>query len=423
MIDTRLLSYIQQQLQSGYDIAAIRSALLQGGYPQQTVDETIQYLTHGQQTQSVQPQQTPQPSFSSQQKEQLRNYCRQYLNQGYSVEQIQQFLLQNRYPPALIKEVLAVSQKKQFQFPKPTAKTVFMGLLFFLIVAVVGATVWFFMNIEEGEREEVDFDVSLDIDTVAPGETLYINNDFINFPEKRETSIQLYYTINEKETLTRVDSWQLSMGISDALIKSTKRTVLKTLDPGEYELNVKMNYASTSKQIYEYFTVSVDEEELQKAEAAAEEEKTEGVTREKEEEAEQETEEADEEETEETAEEGREEVVETTTETNVIGEDDYVNLAAAKELAEIDSAAAAQYCELIQSLSKTDDCYWAVARLSSDKSYCESVVSDVTRDSCWIGFALNNQDYTVCQNVGNPFIKQNCENQQKIAELQAQYGG
>ena len=96
-----------------------------------------------------------------------------------------------------------------------------------------------------------------------------------------------------------------------------------------------------------------------------------------------------------------------------IGEDDYVNLAAAKELAETDDAGAAQYCDLIQSMSKKDDCYWAVARLSEDKSYCESVVSDVTRDSCWIGFALNNQDYSVCENIGNTFIKQNCENQQK----------
>ncbi|MEK6868266.1 MAG: hypothetical protein AABX98_05595, partial [Nanoarchaeota archaeon] len=241
--------------------------------------------------------------------------------------------------------------------------------------------------------------------------------------DKRETSIQLYYTINEKETLTRVDSWQLSMGISDTLIKNTKRTILTSLDPGEYELNVKMNYASTSKQIYEYFTVSVDEDELQKAEEAAEEKTEETRTTEEDVVVEEEAGEEDEEEAEQTTDEETTAVVETTSETNVIGEDDYVNLAAAKELAETDSVSAARYCELIQSLSKTDDCYWAVARLSGDKSYCESVVSDVTRDSCWIGFALNNQDYTVCENIGNPFIKQNCENQEKIAELQAQYGG
>ena len=422
MVDTRLLSYIQQQLQQGYDIAAIRTALLQGGYPQQTVDEAIQYITHGQQ--AVQPQQPVQPSFSSQQKEQLSNYCKQYLSQGYSVQQIQQFLLQNRYPPALIEEVLAISQKKPMQFPRPSAKTVLVVFLFFLILAIVGATVWFFMNIEQEETEEVDFDVSLDIDTVAPGETLYINNDFINFPEKRETSIQLYYTINEKETLTRVDSWQLSMGISDALIKSTKRTILTSLDPGEYELNVKMNYASTSKQVYEYFTVSVDEDELQKAEEAAEKSMGDaGTTEEEKEETVVEEQGTEGEEDAQTAEEETTEVVETTYETNVIGEDDYVNLAAAKELAETDSTGAAQYCDLIQSMSKKDDCYWAVARLSGDKSYCESVVSDVTRDSCWVGFALNNGDYTVCENIGNPYIKQNCENQEKIAELQAQYGG
>jgi hypothetical protein len=420
MIDTRLLSYIQQQLQHGYDIAAIRTALLQGGYPQQAVDETIQYITHGQQAQPIHPQQTSQPTFSSQQKEQLSNYCKQYLAQGYSVQQIQQFLLQNRYPPALIEEVLAVSQKKPFQFPKPSGKTVMILFLVLFILGIIGAITWFFMNMGVEQTKEVDFDVSLDIDTVAPGETLYINNDFINFPEKRETSIQLYYTINEKETLTRVDSWQLSMGISDALIKSTKRTVLKTLDPGEYELNVKMNYASTSKQIYEYFTVSVDKEELQKAQEDAEQQE---IVTEEEKEEEPTEQEISEQETETATEEETEEIVETTYETNVIGEDDYVNLAAAKELAETDSAAAAQYCELIQSLSKTDECYAAVARLSNDKSYCEEVVSDISRDACWMGFALNYGDYTVCENVENPYLKSNCKSQQKIAELQAQYGG
>ncbi len=387
MLDNRLLSYVQQQLQAGYTATAIRTALLQGGYPPQTVDETFQCI--------------------KQQKEQLIAYCKQYLSKGYSAQQIQQFLVQNQYPQQLVEEALVKAQKKPFQYPKLSSKMLLFSFISLLILAIVVASFWFFLNTRVEEQKEVDFVVSIDIDTLAPGETIYITNDFIDFPGEREASITLYYTINEKETQTRVDSWQLSMGVADALIKNTKRTILQTFEPGEYELNVKMNYGTLSKKTSAYFTVFVDEKELKKAETVAVEE----VKEEKE----------VEEPVEKTPSEESYKVVETTYETNVIGEDDYLNLATAKELAETDSISATAYCNLIVSMTKKDDCYWAVARLTENKTYCESIVSDPTRDSCWMTFALDKQDYTVCDNITNPFIKQNCKSQEKVTALSAQY--
>src|SRR3989338_3074771 len=355
-------------------------------------------------------------------------YFKQYMRQGYSAEQVQTFLLQNGYPQNIVAAAKEKATKKAFQLPQlalPSKKTFLILLLLPLIAGALAATAWFFMSLETEEEPEVDFDVSIAVDVVAPGETLYINNYFINFPEKRPYSITIYYTINDKQTLTRVDSWQVSVDATDSILeaKSVKHTIPRTTEPGEYELNVKLSYGTTTKQLYEYFTVSTSEEEIAQAEETAAEEEVQAETVVEESEI-QEQESFAEETTSEEAitEEETEEVVETVSETGIPSSNDYVNLATAKEVAKTDAEAAAEYCAAISTLSQQDDCYWNVAKNSGDKSYCENVVADHTRDACWVGFAFDKADYTVCDNISNPFIKQSCEQLEKVAELQAMQG-
>ena len=109
----------------------------------------------------------------------------------------------------------------------------------------------------------------------------------------------------------------------------------------------------------------------------------------------------------------------TNTEKLATGSDDYVNYNTAKELAATDAAGATQYCDSIVSATKKDECYWAVAKASGDKSYCGTIVADNTRDACWIGFAFDKNDYTVCDEIANPFIKQSCQQLEKVNELKA----
>ncbi len=416
MVDARLFSYVQQQIQAGYDANTIRNYLLQNGYPQNEVDAVFQALRGGRNAQPLAKQ--PQT-----QAEMLVNYFKQYMQQGYSAEQVQTFLLQNGYPANSVAEAKEKATKKGFQFPSmqlPSKKAILVLFLLLLIAGAIAATAWFFMNLETEEEPEIDFDVSIAVDVVAPGETLYINNDFINFPEKRPYSITIYYTINEKQTLTRVDTWQVSVDTTDSILeaKSVKHTILRTTEPGEYELNVKVSYGTTTKQLYEYFTVSTSEEEIASAEEVAVEQEVQQEEAVVEETETQET--AGEEE--EAAPEETEEVVEATSEAGIPSSNDYVNLATAKEVAKTDAAAAAEYCAAISTLTQQDDCYWNVAKNSGDKTYCENVVADHTRDACWIGFAFDKADYTVCDNISNPFIKQSCEQLEKVAELQAMQG-
>lgn len=417
MVDARLFSYVQEQMSAGYDANTIRNYLLQNGYPRNEVDAVFQAIQQGR-TQPPPGAQAPQQQA---QIASLINYFRQYMQQGYSAEQVQNFLLQHGYPQNIVAAAKEKATKKGIRLPQillPSKRTSLIILLIVLIATAVAATAWFFMNIEQEKGRPIDFDVSIAVDVVAPGETLYINNDFIDFPEKRLYSITIYYTINDKERLTRADSWQVSVDTTDAILeaKSVKHTILRTMEPGAYELNVKMNYGTTTKQLYEYFTVSASEEEIAQAEEIAVEQQVQ-------------QEEADFEETktqetivEEEAPEKTEEVVETTLEAGIPSSSDYMNLATAKEVAKTDAEAALQYCEQIRTLAQKDSCYWNVARNSEDKSYCLYVVSDVDRDSCWIEFAFQKGDYSVCENISNPYIKQSCEQLKKGTETLAAQG-
>lgn len=411
MVDGKLTNYIQQQLHAGFSLEVIQTALLQGGYPQQEIDLAVEYVQHATKNAPLQQQ-----TQFRQQEEMLVNYVKQYLKQGYTLQQIETFLLQNRYPPFIVQKAIADAQqqRKGISLPRisfPSSKTLFIAFLILLIIAAIAGTAWFFINTTTSQEQPVAFGVTLDIDTVAPGETLYINNDFINFPSKRQYPITLYYTISDKKTLTRVDSWQLSFAINDKF-KNEKHTILRTIAPGEYELDVKMSYGISSKDARVDFTVSANPQEIAAAQhaeisqTAQQTAATETIT----EETQPTT----------TASTPPPETVVTTTEKLATGEDDYVNYNTAKELAVTDAVGATQYCDLIVSVTKKDECYWAVAKASGDKSYCTTIVADNTRDACWIGFAFDKNDYTVCDEIANPFIKQSCQQLEKVNELKQQ---
>lgn len=407
MVDTSLVSYIQQQLKNGYDLNTIRSFLIKNGYAQGEVAGAIQ---------SIQIQQQRQETPPSQQK-MLVAYIKQYLQQGYSPQQIQATLLQKGYPPFTVQQAMISALKKPFSIPFPqlSKKMLLITLLSLLILLILAAIVWLYFHTELKEEPQIDFSISVDIDTLAPGDILYVTNDFIKFPEEREYPITIYYTISDEEMLTREDSWQISFDRTEPLERSIKYGLTSTIAPGEYELSAKMNYGSMSKQAYASFTVSVSEEELEAAEAEA-------VAKEQAAQEVEEAKEIEEEGAEETAEIPGEEAV--TEEVEVLSErgvptaEDYENYAAAKSLASTDAATAAVYCTAISAATKKDECYSAVGRTSGQKEYCEEIISDPTRDACYIDFAFNKGDYTVCDEIANPFIQQSCRQLEQVAAMQ-----
>ncbi len=395
MKDMRLADYIRQQIQAGYDIRTVRTFLIRNGYNVQTVNDTISYLGIQQQRRTEQPSQ-----------EQLFvNYFKQYQRQGYTIQQIQQSLLQKGYSPFTVQRAMQTTTKKPFftlhmpalHMPSISKHFVFIALLIVLITVSVGGIAWFFMNMEFKVEQNIDYGLSIDIDVLTPGDTLYITNDFINFPEKRDYAITIYYTINDKEKLTRVDSWQVSFDKDEPLTRSIKHGLTQTIEQGIYELNAKMSYGTQNYQAYTSFIINMkpeEEVENKKEKIAKEVEKSGG-----------EIEEAT-------------EKVKSSTEWKVITADDYKKYAEAKELATVNVAEAILYCDAIIDATKKDECYSAVARNSGLKDYCSEVVSDPTRDACLIDFAFNKNDYTVCNDIANPFVQQSCNQLKQVAALQ-----
>ncbi len=390
MVDISLVYYIQQQLKNGYDLNTIRSFLIKNGYSQEQVTAAIQSIQVEQQRQEGPPHQ----------QKMLVAYIKQYLKQGYSSQQIQATLLQRGYAPFTVQEAMRSALKKPFSIPFPelSKKMLLITLLSLLILLTLAVIVWLYFHIEFKEESQIDFAISLDRETLAPGDILYVTNDFITFPEEREYPITLYYTISDKETLTREDSWQISFDRKEPLERSVKYGLARTIASGEYELSAKMNYGSISKQAYASFTVSVVKEELEAKEI---EEK------------------GAEESAETPEEEAVAEEIKVVSERGIPTAEDYENYATAKSLASTDAAAAAVYCAAITAATKKDECYSAVARISGQKEYCEEIVSDPTRDPCYLDFAFNKGDYTVCDEIANPFIKQSCRQLEQGTAMQS----
>src|SRR3989338_4107301 len=115
MVDARLFSYVQQQLNAGYDANTIRNYLLQNRYPRNEVDAVFQAIQQGQRPSSSSfqaRQQSPQQGQIAT----LTNYFKQYMRQGYSAEQVQTFLLQNGYPQNIVAAAKEKARKKAFLF-------------------------------------------------------------------------------------------------------------------------------------------------------------------------------------------------------------------------------------------------------------------------------------------------------------------
>lgn len=113
-----------------------------------------------------------------------------------------------------------------------------------------------------------------------------------------------------------------------------------------------------------------------------------------------------------------------------------------EQKAATDPAGASQDCSEITDYVFRDDCYSAVAEASSDDSYCGNIeaerekdecikdvaiasgdeelcariITDAVRDQCYMHF-VSAGNYESCEKLTNPFLQQNCEQLGKLAQL------
>ena len=79
----------------------------------------------------------------------------------------------------------------------------------------------------------------------------------------------------------------------------------------------------------------------------------------------------------------------------------------AKQDAQIDPSLAAAHCGELAKKNYQDSCYNTIAEESSNSIYCERIASETSRDNCYTNFALAG-DYSVCDKLTNKYLKASC---------------
>lgn len=76
-----------------------------------------------------------------------------------------------------------------------------------------------------------------------------------------------------------------------------------------------------------------------------------------------------------------------------------------------------RYCTLIIDERTKDICFSNVARILEKSIICESISKESRKDSCYMNFVVDFQDYTVCDKVNNQYLRQSCNSLKQLSEL------
>lgn len=75
------------------------------------------------------------------------------------------------------------------------------------------------------------------------------------------------------------------------------------------------------------------------------------------------------------------------------------------------------YCAKIESARIKDLCYSNIAKLINDNSVCEQISTESRKDSCYMTFVLDNKDYSVCGKLVNSALRQSCNSLKQLNAL------
>jgi len=70
--------------------------------------------------------------------------------------------------------------------------------------------------------------------------------------------------------------------------------------------------------------------------------------------------------------------------------------------------AAAVQCDEIEKESVADQCYFELAKASSNSAFCDLVIGEKTKDSCFMYFVINLDEFNHCDNVANRYLRNSC---------------
>lgn len=257
MPDQRLINYIQQELQKGFSPQQIQQNLLRNGYSQQQISEAYNTLLQTQQQQPVQQKEVKERAA------QLVSFITAQLKQGYALQQVQQYLLQQGYAQQEIIQATNTAyntqpQKQGRKLPtfKINSRGLFMWVIILCLGGIVTAAVWYLVPTTQETLLKIT--MSLDQKTVQPGQTMYFSTKISGLPEKRKENVEAVFSVADDMTKQNVDQWKEEYLPTEIIKTNMKYLVPSKIKPGKYSLSIEIKYGELKEEKNIPFSVIIE---------------------------------------------------------------------------------------------------------------------------------------------------------------------
>jgi len=385
--DQTLAEYISNLLKQGYTEEQVRQYLLQNRYPESMIDAAFQ--TMGGKNQLQAPKTPP----ANQMVNQLVTYLQTYLAQGYQVEQMRPYLVQQGYSQHDVEQAIGLvtgeqTVRHEVHFPIAT-----IAKLAFLIILCFG--IWFSYGLifdgddgpePPGPTGTRIFDLLEPTgmkSTYAPGETIYAKIEMQNKGSEGKYDLRIKYQLLDKRNLV-VDEKGETRSMRESLQLNPEYKIPGDVTDGKYTFKVLVT-ATGADPATALASINIKEES---------EEPNENGTIDP------------------PIDDGPPVII-------IIdnGDDDEDVLTDAIEAAERgESATAEGLCLGMSNTLKRDECLSAVAASDHDSSHCDAITDPDAKDSCYMTFIMNG-DYSHCEKIENSLYKDTCDKLKHISTL------
>ena len=385
----------------------------------------------------------------------LVDYIRQQLSQGYSIIQIRQSLLNYGYPAYQVDQAISISYRTQpqqqiqpqpLQTPSQPQQTVIhkihipKGLIItILLLAIIGGSFFSYSKFIKTEKApETLLDLSLEaISTTAqPGQQISFIKKIESMGTKTRYDVNLVYQLtDENEKIVQINKETVAVET-----KSTSKSNIKIeedIEPGKYQLIVTAKYEGKKA------TASIPIKIYEKEETPT---CSDNIKNQKEEEIDcggpcekcQSCPVCDDQDscTEDICSENtnyrciyqeiddcRPPYIEepTQTSTDTIDTGGYVTLEDIKpqltNLISTDANQAAELCAHVSDILEKDGCFTIIVQITQESNYCQFIEGKTPKDSCYFNLILKTNNFELCEKITSSYFQRSCNSLNKAHEF------
>jgi hypothetical protein len=372
-----LTEYISNLLRQGYSEEQIRKYLAQNKYPASMIDGAFQALQGGMQGET--------PTRPPDQVTQLTTYLQTYRAQGYQVEQLRPYLLQQGYKEKDVDQAITLVTgeqriKHEVHFPAATVAKIAFLLIF-------GIAIYFAFSFFTGsdttpvtpitsDTRMMDVQMQLEKGNYRAGEKIIPQLEIQNKGTTTKYDVRLTYQLLDKRNRV-IDEEGETRSLRESLQLSPQYTI-PDLEVGSYTFKVTA-IATGADPAVALTSITIIEEEQEP-----------------------------------------EEPIVDAPPTIIIlepGDDEKDVMSEAMQAAERgDENTAAGLCLGINTIVKRDECLSTIAATGQEANHCEPIANPDTRDSCYMAFIMNG-DYSYCDQITNPLYQDTCDKLEHIRSL------